>query len=223
MVNRDIREQARLLRQQGKSVREITTILNVSKSAVSNWVRDIVLTEDQVQNLKAKQKQYGAQNSGARANYHTARKKREAYQQAGRQKALENRPLHLAGCMLYWAEGAKARNAIYFANSDPDMMQLFMRFLREEFHVQDDAIRLLIHCHFDDPAEIQRVERYWLDLLRLPTSALNKTQVKKGSDTRKNRLMNGICSIRVFSTELTHHIYGAIQEYGGFDNPAWLF
>lgn len=143
-------------------------------------------------------------------------KTREYYQQSGREMASEARPLHLKGCMLYWAEGAKARNAIYFANSDPNMMHLFTRFLREELKVKDEAVRLLIHCHSDDPVEVRRIEQYWLDLLELPAASLNKTQIKRGSDTRKNRLVNGVCSIRVFSTELTHHIYGAIQEYGGF-------
>ncbi|MAS34610.1 MAG: hypothetical protein CL610_11420 [Anaerolineaceae bacterium] len=125
--------------------------------------------------------------------------------------------------MLYWAEGAKARNAVYFANSDPDMMLLFKRFLCEELRVVEADIRLLIHCHTDNKTEIHRIENYWLSLLQLPASALNKTQIKQGSHTRKNILPNGICSLRVFNTELTHHIYGAIQEYGGFDNPAWLF
>src|SRR5690606_19534161 len=125
--------------------------------------------------------------------------------------------------MLYWAEGAKARNGIYFANSDPHMMVLFIRFLREELDVLDADIKLLIHCHSHDPLEIARIEHYWLDLLQLPPAALSKTQIKKGSDTRKNIIKNGICSIRVYKTELTHHIYGAIQEYGGFDNPEWLF
>jgi hypothetical protein len=70
---------------------------------------------------------------------------------------------------------------------------------------------------------MQRIEQYWLQLLQLPESALSKTQIKKGSNTRKNILENGICSIRVYSTQLTHHIFGAIQEYAGFDNPDWLF
>ena len=223
MINRNTREQARLLRQQGKSIGEITSILNVSKSSVSNWVRDIVLSDEQIQKLKANQRQYGGQNSGAKLNQAVAKNKRELYQQAGREAAREDSQLHLIGCMLYWAEGAKARNAIYFANSDPNMMLLFTRFLREELKVKDDDMRLLIHCHSHDPNEIQRVEQYWLGLLKLSVSSLNKTQIKQGSDTRKNRLVNGVCSIRVFSTELTHHIYGAIQEYGEFENPAWLF
>ena len=125
--------------------------------------------------------------------------------------------------MLYWAEGAKKRNVTYFVNSDPNMMLVFKRFLREEMDVDDENCRIHIHCHTHDSREIQRIERYWLDLLQLPDSCLRKTQIKQGSNSRKNILENGVCGLAVYSTELTHRIYGAIQEYGGFDNPDWLF
>lgn len=223
MVKRETRELARHLRRQGKAVGEIATALGVSKSSVSQWVRDIALSQEQIQTLKANQRKYAGQNSGAKANRAQALNKRLAYQDAGRMAARTGSRLHQMGCMLYWAEGAKTRNAIYFANSDPNMMRLFARFLREELDVSDGDIRILIHCHSDDPIEIKRIEQYWLELLQIPVSSLNKTQIKKGSDTRKNILANGVCSLRVFSTELTHHIYGAIQEYGGFENPDWLF
>jgi predicted transcriptional regulator len=223
MVKKAIREQARLLRQQGRSVREITRLLGVSKSSVSNWVRDIELTPVQIETLRANQRKYSGQNAGAKMNQKRAKEQRLQYQEAGRKKARQNSKLHLIGCMLYWAEGAKARNGIYFANSDPDMMRLFIRFLREELGVADYRISLLIHCHTDAPDEVRRIEQYWLETLNLPASALNKTQVKTGSLTRKNILEYGVCSIRVYCTELTHHIYGAIQEYGGFENPDWLF
>ena len=39
----------------------------------------------------------------------------------------------MAGCMLYWAEGAKERNVVKFANSDAAMVRFFVRFLREGF------------------------------------------------------------------------------------------
>ena len=103
------------------------------------------------------------------------------------------------------------------------MMKLFMRFLREEYDVNNDMCRIHIHCHKNDSIEMNLIEQYWLDLLKLPRSCLMKTQYKQGSTTRSNILENGICGIRIQSTELTHQIYGAIQEYGGFHNPDWLF
>jgi transposase-like protein len=223
MVKREDREKARLLRQNGASVRDIALQLGVSTGSVSQWVRDITLTQAQIDALQADRYQYGAQNKGAKQNQERARLKRLAYQAVGRQRAREGSPLFLAGCMLFWAEGAKTRNRIYFANSDPNMQLFFIRFLREELGVKDEDFTINIHCHYNDPEVVRRIERYWLDLLKVPDTCLRKTQYKIGSDTRKNILVNGVCSIGVYSGELTHMLFGAIQEYAGFDNPDWLF
>ena len=220
-MRRETRENARQLRRQGMSVNAIAKAVGASKGSVSTWVRDIVLTEEQIAELKRNQKQWGGQNRGAQTNRRKALEKRKGYQEAGRAKAREGSPLHMTGCMLYWAEGAKSRNNLYFVNSDPNMMLLYIRFLREELGVDDSQMSLTIHCHI--PEDIERIETYWTDLLQLPKLNLCKTQIKKGSDTRRNILVNGVCGIRVSRTELVMHIFGAIQEYGGFDNPEWLF
>lgn len=223
-VKRETREEARRLRREGVSVRDIAQTLGVSKGSVSVWVRDIELTPEQIDCLKARRRHYKAQNQGARSNRAKFRAARQQYQQEGRVRARENRPLHLAGCMLYWAEGAKHQNNFLFVNADPNMLRLCMRFLREEMRIDDALITLRIHCHSDDATEQRRIEAYWLSTLKLPRSSLRKTLYKRGSETSKHVLPNGICGIRVLkSVALVHHIYGAIQEYGGFENLDWLF
>jgi len=217
------REEARQLRRQGMSVRDITKITGASKASVSVWVRDIELTPEQKAALKAKQSKWEYQSKGGQVNRAKGREKRLAYQAAGRAQAKEIRPLHLAGCMLYWAEGAKHRNMLHFINSDPNMMLLFVRFLRDELMVADTEIVIYIHCHSEDSTEIERVKRYWLSLLNLPEAALRQVLHKKGSVIRNHILENGVCTIRVYRSEIVQHIFGAIQEYAGFDNPAWLF
>jgi hypothetical protein len=42
------------------------------------------------------------------------------------------------------------------------------------------------------------------------------------SGRARNKLPYGVCTVYVHSTRVVQHIYGAIQEYGGFDEPAWL-
>ena len=219
----ELQQKARELRRQGWSVRQITNVLGVSKSSISLWTRDIELTEQQRLELRRHQRQFGELNIGSRTNQERNLKKRLSFQQAGRMRAKEGNPLHQAGCMLYWAEGAKGRNGIYFVNSDSNMIKLFVRFLREEFGVQNKALAIRIHCHTYDEQEIKRIERYWCDLLNLPLTCVKKTYIKDGGSSRSNRLENGVCDIRVHSTEIVQHIFGAIQEYAGFDNPAWLF
>ncbi|MBZ0284116.1 MAG: hypothetical protein K8L97_25475 [Anaerolineae bacterium] len=221
-MKRKLREEARRLRTEGMSVREIAKTLNISLSSASTWVRDITLSETQVEALKANQRLYGAQNAGAASNRENGRKRRVSYQETGKIKAQEMRPLHMMGCMLYWAEGAKSRNRIYFANSDPNMQKLFIRFLREELNVTDSEITIYIHCHTSDPDEMYAIEDFWLNCLNLARSNHRKTYIKKGSEIQHSILEHGVCGVAVYRTDLVQHIFGAIQEYGGFDNPNWL-
>lgn len=222
LAKRETKAEARKLRKQGMAITDIAKVLEVAKSSVSLWVRDIELTPAQVEVLRKSHRRYVGQYKGSRANADKQRAVRLQYQLNGRERA-SSLDLHLAGCLLYWAEGAKARNEVYFVNSDPEMMKLFIRFLREEFSIPNEDLTLYITCHFPDRERQEQVEQYWLDLLQLDKACLRKTQVKKGSEFRVNTLVNGVCGLRVAkSTWLVQHIYGAIQEYAGFENPDWL-
>jgi predicted transcriptional regulator len=227
MMKSHLRVEARRLREQGLSVREIQKMLGVSKGSVSRWVSDIELTEAQIDILKERQG-HGAiigQIAGARANKEKFRKLRIVYQEAGRTKAREMNPFHMAGCMLYWAEGSKSsKSTVVFVNSDPNMVLFFMRFLREEFGIIDAKVSIQIHCHTNEPNEVTIIEQYWLNLLSLAESNLHKTIYKKGNNEITHRkLRYGVCGIWVNSVEILQHILGAIQEYGSFENPDWLF
>lgn len=223
MTKREKRQQARELRKQGWSYRQILKELKVSISSVSLWCRDIELTEEPEQALVEGKKMWGDDNKGAQHNRETALQERIVYQQAGCTAAREERFLHIIGCMLYWAEGGKYnRGRVDFANSDPVMLELFVCFLREELHVEDAAIKFKVHYHTTDETKIRNMEQYWLNLFKLPSSALMQAQSKEGSTKRKNHLENGVCSIHVHSTEILMHILGAIQEYGGFTREEWL-
>jgi hypothetical protein len=132
----------------------------------------------------------------------------------------------MAGCMLYWAEGSRNRNAIHFVNSDPAMIAFFARFLRACFSVPDEKMR--IRCNlFADHLEVQHeIEQFWLDLLGLPRSCLCRSAVnvysKYSKKKRRNKLPYGTCRLAVHDTQIVQHIYRAIQEYGGFEREEWL-
>jgi hypothetical protein len=127
--------------------------------------------------------------------------------------------------MLYWAEGAKTHNgALAFVNSDALMLQVFAKFLRDEMQIDDSIIRFRLTTHESDLQKIQKIEQYWLDLLEIPSQNLRRGQIKKGNDQVKHNIYpNGFAILAVYRIELFHHVLGAIQEYGGFENPDWLF
>jgi len=99
---------------------------------------------------------------------------RSEWQEEGRQRARDSNPLHLAGCMLYWAEGSKVRNSLEIANSDPNMLRLFLRFLRQEFPIEAGAVSFRLNLYTDNGLSVEEVEEFWLARLELPSSCLRK-------------------------------------------------
>jgi hypothetical protein len=129
--------------------------------------------------------------------------------------------------MLYWAEGSKSRNVLKIANSDRSLLFFFARFLRECFDVVQDDFVVRVNCYTTPERTIDRVERYWGTALGLPLSVFGKPTVNhfptSSSGGKQGKLPFGVCTVGVRrSTWLIQHIYGAIQEYGGFDEPCWL-
>lgn len=205
-------------------MKEIARLVGCALSSVSYWTRDIELTEEQCARLKSRNPSINGQLV-ARANRQRARARRVVYHAEGRRRAQAGDRLHLAGCMLYWAEGSKGRNAVQFVNSDPEMAR-FVDFLRECLDVSDESIRLDCNLFADHLERQHEIEQFWLDTLELPATCLRKSTVnvysKYSQKKRKGRLPYGTARVVVHSTELVQQIYGAIQEYGGFERPEWL-
>jgi hypothetical protein len=224
VVKTDEQAQARRLRAEGRSVKEITRQLGVARSSVSRWVQDVPLTE--AQRAALEESSGRGRLKGSARNQANGRARREAYHRQGRERALVEDASYAAGCMLYWAEGDKCRHAVTLSNSDPDLLSYFADFLRTYFAVTDDQFR--VHCNlFADHVQSQRdIEQFWLARLSLPISCLRKSMVnsysKYSQKKRVNKLPYGTCKLVVHRTAIVQTIYGSIQEYGGFDRPAWL-
>jgi len=225
-MKKEQREEARRLRrEEGLSVKEICTRLGVAKSSVSVWVRDIELTFEQRLSLKKRNPVYAGQHLGAQTNILKHRELRRQYQEEGRQKARENDPLHIAGCMLYWGEGKKNKNSLILTNSDPGMMVFYIKFLRQSLTLSNENISVYLNCYLGNGLSVVEIENFWLDLLELPRNCLGKTIVnaQPHSSQQKGRKLNyGVCNLAVHNTRIVHHVYGAIQEYSGIDKPEWL-
>jgi DNA-binding transcriptional regulator YdaS (Cro superfamily) len=218
------RRLARELRAQGWSVKEIERHLGVSRSSVSLWVRDVALGPAERARLIARTTLgpiVAAERKASRA-----RIKRAEYQDEGRRLVQQRDASYAAGCMLYWAEGAKERNSAKIVNSDPELLRTFATFLRRHFGVADES--MLIRCNlFADHLERQQeIEAFWLATLGLPPTSLRRSMVnvysKYSLKKRTGRLPYGTCELRVYSTRIVQTIYGSIQEYGGFERAAWL-
>ncbi len=208
--------------------KRIAAQLGVSPNSVFNWTHDIEITEEQrKRNLAHMSPNTDVVRRRAETWRMVNRVRRLEYQVEGRVRARAGEPLHQAGCMLYWAEGAKDRNGLLMANSDVNMVRLFVRFLRECFQIPDDEIAMRLNVYLGNGLSIGQIENRWLDALDLPRSCFGVHTINhfptSSSGRKRNKLPHGVCSIRVRrSTHLVQHIFGAIQEYGSFDEPNWL-
>jgi len=210
--------------------KRIATRLGVSPASVHLWTRDIRLTPEQEERNRTgptgpHSPERIAKRTAAIRKVH--RERRLAAQRNGRERACAGDHLHQAGCMLYWAEGTKDRNALCFANSDPHMVRFFLRFLRTCFGLRPDGVSVRLNVYTGNGLSLREIERHWLSALDLPRSCLRKPILNhfptSSSGKRRNKLPYGVCTLRVKrSTEIVQHIFGAIQEYGGFEEPRWL-
>jgi hypothetical protein len=227
--NREQHRQARELRTEGVPYKRIAAALHISPATALAWTRDIELTAEQKE--RNTRGPLGPQNPEAQRRRAAAwaarcRARRAEYQEEGRAQARRGDLLHHAGCMLYWAEGGKRRNCVKFANSDPHMVLLFRRFLTEALAIDRARICLAINAYTNNGLSIEEIEGFWLQLLDLPRCSVRKHTLNhlptSSSGRARNRLRHGVCFLIVHSTRTIQHIYGAIQEYAGFEEPRWL-
>jgi transcriptional regulator with XRE-family HTH domain len=216
----------RLRREEGAAIKEIAERVGVSKSSVSLWVRDIDLTAEQRQALLDRNPAFNRQHSGWTKVAERRRTERIAYQEDGRRRARLRDPGFIAGCMLYWAEGAKGRNQLQFSNADVVMARFFVDFLKKYFALRGEEIKITCHLYADHLAKQAEIERHWLVALGLPRESLRKSVVnvysKYSKRKRVGNLPYGTCRVVVSKTWVIQTIFGAIQEIGGFTRDAWL-
>jgi len=208
------------------SMKRIAALLGVAVSSVSRWTRDIALTPAQQHALNQANPRFNGQLSGQIGRSRSARAVRVIAQNEGRCRAQRAEPLHVQGCMLYWAEGSKRRNTAVLTNSDPDLLKLFVAFLRRCYGVSDQKMALTVNCHLGNGLDLAEIQSYWLEQLELPASCLRKTSVNRPSSAsalrRGNVLPYGTARVSVCSVHIVQSIYGAIQEYAGIERPEWL-
>lgn len=120
--------------------------------------------------------------------------------------------LYGLGIGIYWGEGDKIRkNAIRVANTDPNLIIQFRRFLLEICQIEPRKIGYSIVC-FND-SDVSGVVNYWSNQLGVSTKKFGKiVQIPmQGKGTYKRKSKYGVCTITVSNVKLkdwiTTHLY----------------
>ncbi len=166
----DLHETAVAMRKEGRSYREIQAVVGVAKSTLSLWLRDVPLSEEQQRALADRGPSSTRANAAAaRANATRRRSVVQAQAKAQITHSSESE-LFVAGVVAYWAEGSKNKpwrfgQGTVLVNSDPGLIQLFIRWLAL-MGINGDRLqfRLMIHESADVPAALD----YWSSVVGAP-------------------------------------------------------
>ena len=161
---------ARNLRKEGKSLGEIAKKLSVSKSIVSLWCRDIILTPQQLEVLLKQKGSAMGRWIGAETN---RKKKRECIEKNKKEaftmlKKISDRDLLIAGLCLFWGEGSKTGSRFIFINSDPIMLKIMKSFLIDILKIDKNQIRATIQINSVHKSRIKEITSFWSKYLKIP-------------------------------------------------------
>ncbi len=175
----NLRHEAELLRQQGFSYALINQKLGISKSTMSYWFKDKPFTPNKQVLERIKN---GPENIGLKRHNERVQKvqqlKIQGIQELGK---LSKRDLWLLGLGIYIGEGAKTIESVRIANSDPAVIVIAIRWLKEICNVTNDNIVISIHAYPD--TDLSKAIEFWQTTTGLSRANFRKTRI----DTRKNK------------------------------------
>ncbi len=183
MAKSELRIQARKLRQEGMSVKEIAEKLGILRTSVSRWTRDIIWTIEDLEKLTGTILS-GRERTRLKAALSQKTRRYDSintYMVAGiaEMKELTPRELLVAGLALYWAEGAKKKERVEFCNSDPKMVQFLTLWLQKCFDINSEDLICWVGINEAHAHRNQIVIEYWSNLLKIPLTQFRNTSFKR--------------------------------------------
>ncbi|MBL7036638.1 hypothetical protein ISR94_02215 [Candidatus Microgenomates bacterium] len=183
MAKSQKRIEARKMRSNGESVRVITKKLGVSKSSVSLWVRDIILTVEHMESLKQRRIK-GAELGRLRGSLAQKNKRLNTIREMEKKgikkfKNITDQEFFSAGIALYWEEGSKKTRKLGICNSDPEMIKFMISWYSKFFNLGPKRLSLRVGINQSHEKRETIVRKYWSDITGVPMSNFRKTSFKR--------------------------------------------
>lgn len=221
MVKEDLKIKAIKLRKEGKTYSEILKVIPVAKSTISDWLKKVGLSIPQKQVITEKRKAAQRKGADAQRNKRIIKQANLIENALKDIKSISKRELWLIGIALYWAEGAKEKDyrpisRVSFSNSDPRMIALFIKWIKECIKLKDEDLILSLYIHESHKDRIMEIQKLWSKHLNLPLDLFNNVYYKKNkiNTKRKNTgdLYIGLLRVNIStSTDLNRKITGWIK------------
>lgn len=203
------------LRSQGYSLSEIASLLRVSKSSVSLWVRSIPLSNTALSVIEGK-RSVARERAGATKRKRVDERLVECVQ-LGREEidAIPSNlsTIRLLCAIMYWCEGTKMRRSevLGFTNSDPAVVATFLSLFRKGFAPDERKLRLNIHLHEYHDTNTQL--RFWSKVTNIPLAQCHKPYLKPHTGTRIRDGYQGCVSVRYLEVDMGRRLEGIAKAF----------
>ncbi len=201
------------LRLAGNSYSQIKSRLGVSKSTLSNWLKNYPLKEERLRELR--------DFSEVRIEKYikTCRDRKQRImdgiynEELNKISPMLERNLFIAGLFLYWGEGSKTKDSeIRLSNTNPKIIRFFARWLRMCLCIDPKKIRIKLYLYRD--MDIDKETDFWSNELDINKSQFTRPHIKdsnKTSITYKNGFGHGTCNIMVSDAMLAKRVLMGIR------------
>lgn len=201
--NQEKFDQAIQLRERGFTLDEIAKVCDVSKSTISKWLKNNVISEKVTKQNKRRAGQENAKRlqlmSKARASERATRYKEIKKSSETEFKHYLSSPLFVAGVALYSAHGSiNDSKKVRFSTSDSQAHRIFVRFLIEYCGVKKSDIHCWLQLYANQTEAI--CMKQWSKRTSLPYQQFYRTQFVNSSS--KKPLHYGVGNTIIGSTVL---------------------
>ena len=211
MARRKDKEKAVALRKKGMSYSQIKKKLDVSKSTLSYWLKNMPLPKKRLDELQRS-------SSVIEKIRETKRKKKEArlleiYKTVSKDiGSLSSREFLVAGFFLYWAEGGKTKPyTISLSNTDPSMIRCYVQWL---VLLGVPKNKILVRLHLYSDMDIRKEMSFWSKEIDVPRSYFRKPYIKKSkfSNVTHATFGHGTCNIIVNGRDISEYVLQGIKR-----------
>ena len=199
------------LRKLGKTYGEILKLIDkdIPKSTLSDWCHNIYLTSEQKKKVEI------AVIENSRKGMEVARiinkerrvKYLDSIVERNKHLSLILKNINVAKTVLsilYLGEGAKniKRGSLYFGNSDPFIIDLFLNLIRKCYTIDESKFRCTVLCRADQ--NVKDLESFWTKITKIPPKQFYKTRIDPRTIGKPSRNLHykGVCKIDYFSADV---------------------
>ncbi|MFZ2390247.1 MAG: helix-turn-helix domain-containing protein [Minisyncoccales bacterium] len=218
MARKEEKKKVIEMREREMSYSQIKKALGISKSTLSNWLKDYPLSEKRIRELRDSEQKIEKCRE-------TKRKKRESRlnifycEEKSKIFPINKRELYLAGLFLYWGEGSKNQAAakLTISNTDPAMIKFFIYWLEKSLNVSRDKVKVQLQLYSD--MIISREIDFWSKTLKLDKQQFIKPHIKVNLFSKINHrggFGHGTCNLGIGDARLSERVLMALKSIGDY-------